>query len=73
MENKLKLLIEKYKNRCEEIKEQWCSIDENGEPVFDYECDYDDQLMTTEAESEYYTLLNVVEELEELLRYEVNK
>ena len=73
MENRIRVLIEKYKSRCEEIEEQWCSIDENGEPVFDYECDYDDQLMTTEAESEYYTLLNVIEELEELLRYEVNK
>lgn len=72
MENKLKNLIEKYKDKCKEIEDQWCSIDENGEPIFNYECDYDDQLMTAEAESEYYTLLNVIEELEELLECEVN-
>ena len=72
MENKLKNLIEKYKNKCEEIENQWCSIDEDGEPIFNYDCDCDDQLLTAEAESEYYTLLNVIEELEELLECEVN-
>lgn len=72
MENKLKNLIEKYKNRCKEIEDQWCSIDEDGEAVFDYDGDYDDQLMTAEAESEYYTLLSVIEELLGLLEYEVN-
>ena len=63
MENKLKTLIEKYKNRCKEIEDQWCSIDEDGKAVFDYDGDYDDQLMTAEVESEYYTLLSVIEEL----------
>lgn len=72
MKTKIRNLINKYADRCKEIENQWCSIDENGEPVFDYACDYDDQLMTTEAESEYYILLNVIEELEELLECEVN-
>ncbi len=67
MKNKLKELIEMYKKRCKLIEAEWCTIDKDGEPVFSYDCDFDDQCSTAEAESEYYTLLGVIDELESLI------
>ncbi len=73
MKNKIIKLINKYNDRCKQIENECCILDENGEAIFNYDCDYDDQLMTTEIESEYYTLLNVIEELEEIVGKEVSK
>ena len=68
MKEKIKNLINKYQDRCNQIEEEWCTTDETGEPQFNYECDYDDQLMIAEIESEYYTFLAVITDLEELLK-----
>lgn len=73
MKTRIRNLINKYKDRCKQIEDEWCTFDSENEPVFDYDCDFDDQLMTTEIESEYYTLLNVIEELEEIVGKEVIK
>lgn len=67
MKNKIKKLIERYQARCNQIEKEWCTIAENGRPRFNYEVDYDDQVMTAEAESEYYTLLDVIDELKEIV------
>ena len=67
MKNKIKKLIEKYQIKCNQIEKEWCIIAENGKPRFNYECDCDDQVMTAEAESEYYTLLTVIDELKEIV------
>lgn len=67
MKEKIKSLINKYLTRCNQIEEEWCTIDESGEPQFNYDCDYDDQLMTAEIESEYCTFLAVIADLEEVL------
>lgn len=55
-------LINKYTERCNKILEESTV---NGE--FDYNCDADDQVLTAEAETEYYTLLNVIEDLKKLV------
>lgn len=67
MREKIKKLINNYQIRCRQIEEEWCTIDESGEPQFNYDCDYDDQLMTAEIESEYCTFLAVIADLEEAL------
>lgn len=68
MKNKINKLIAEYKQRCDEILESsGATIDENGDPIFDYECDYDDQLYSMEYETEYYTLIGVIADLEMLL------
>ena len=68
MKEKIKNLINSYQARCKQIEEEWCTIDESGEAIFNYECDYDDQLMIAEIESEYCTFLAVIADLEELLK-----
>lgn len=68
MKNKIKKLITEYKQRCDEIIESsGATIDEYGDPIFDYECDYDDQLYSMGYETEYYTLIGVIADLEMLL------
>lgn len=68
MKNKIKELITEYKQRCDEILESsGATIDEHGDPIFDYNCDYDDQLYSMEYETEYYTLVGVIADLEMLL------
>ena len=73
MKTKIRELINKYKDRCKQIEKDWCTFDWKNEPMFNYEVDCDDQVSTAEAESEYYTLLNVIEELEEIVGKEVSK
>lgn len=68
MKNKIKELITEYKQRCDEILEDsGATIDEYGDPIFDYDCDYDDQLYSMEYETEYCTLIEVITDLEMLL------
>ena len=68
MKNKINKLIAEYKQRCDEILESSeATIDENGDLIFDYECDYDDQLYYMKYETEYCTLIGVITDLEMLL------
>lgn len=67
MKSELKKLIAKYKERCEIIiKDSGATMTEDG-PMFNYDCDYDDQMMSAELESEYYTFLAVIEDLKEIV------
>ena len=67
MKDRLKKLIADYKERCENIlKDSGATMAEDG-PMFNYDCDYDDQMMSAELESEYYTFLAVIEDLKEIV------
>jgi len=67
MKNELKKLIAKYEERCEIIiKDSGATMTGDG-PVFNYDCDADDQVMLAELESEYYTFLAVIEDLKEIV------
>lgn len=67
MKNKLEKLITKYEERCDSIiKDSGATMMEDG-PVFNYDCDADDQVMSAELESEYYTFLAVIEDLKEIV------
>lgn len=61
MLKKIDLLIKKYKDECDKIIKD-STI--NGE--FSYDCDYDDQVITAQEESRYDTLIQVINELEQL-------
>ena len=67
-ETKVKELIAEYEKICENIIiSSGATIDENGDPVFNYDCDYDDQLASVEYETEYYTYLNVIGNLKAII------
>lgn len=67
MKDKLKKLIADYEERCEIIiKDSGATMTEDG-PMFNYDCDYDDQMMSAELESEYYTFVAVIEDLKEIV------
>ena len=67
MKNRLKKLIANYEERCEIIiKDSGAAMTEDG-PIFNYDCDYDDQMMSAELESEYYTFLAVIKDLKEIV------
>lgn len=67
-ETKVKELITEYEKICENIIiSSGATIDENGDPVFNYDYDYDDQMSSIEYETEYYTYLNVIGNLKAIV------
>ena len=68
MKNELKKLIAKYEERCDSIIRDSGAVMTDDGLLFNYDCDADDQIMSAELESEYYTFLAVIEDLKEIIK-----
>lgn len=62
--NQIRELVESYKDRVSKILLD-NGVEEDGE--FNYDCDFDDQILITEAETECNVLLEVIDSLTDIL------